>query len=86
MVIRSASRVKAVGQCKAHCSGCHSVMPHHVVRRSRIARLARFSLLTMKTQHALLCARCHTQQLFTRPNQRALALLIPVVLLLASLA
>ena len=73
-----------VGQCRARCEQCQRVLPHHVVRVTRSYRLARFALFSVQTRHALLCARCHTRSAFSRPG-RALALLAPVVLLLAGL-
>ncbi len=84
MVFRGAQTMKAVGQCKSHCTSCARVLPHHVVRRTRVARFARFSLFTLRTEHALICARCNLATPFTRPS-RALALLAPLALLLAAL-
>ena len=83
----------AVGQCRARCAACERVLPHHVVRRTRVARFARFSLFTMQTRHALVCACCHSQTLFARPRPAPgltlvtpLVLIAPLVLLLAALA
>ncbi len=84
MGFRGAQKMKTVGQCRARCEHCQLVLPHHVVKVIRSYRLARFALFSGQTRHALLCARCHTRSAFSRPG-RSLALLIPVVLLLAAL-
>jgi len=85
MLLRGVRKTSAVGQCRARCPLCERVLPHHVVRDLLVARLARFSLFTLNTRHALICARCHTRTRFTRPA-RTLAVLAPLVLLLAALA
>ncbi len=84
MGFRGAQQLKTVGQCRARCGSCDQVLPHHVVRVILSYRLARFALFTRQVRHALMCARCHTRSAFSRPG-RSLALLIPVVLLLAGL-